>query len=186
MSLDEVFYDAVRSTRIAIRARDIWVVQEVNNLWIECVYKKTPFREIVHLFHNSLLVMKRIGLNRNFFTRSRWLDVETIVKLSDYTNWRTFYEIMGLTDQQVDSWKLSSAEWCMLMMREVDGQYEYYPLKGSGPNSNSNVMEWQGMVIPQELVLKRPETWTSKHLSSPWSLTQPLLGPSYQLVSTRS
>jgi hypothetical protein len=112
-----LFYDdsnqssAIRHIKtLTITSPFIYCPQDVRNLlWVDCVVYRKSFRECYEMHECNLKVMIEQGLNKNFFTRDRWLDIHFIsstLKLS----LDEFLAKFEIDKKQYRDWKLRRFE----------------------------------------------------------------------------
>ena len=90
--------------------KDIFQFQDVRNeLWRICIEKRFTFREICQRCNNDIQQLIQAGMNLNFLTRSRWLDIDVIVNQLhlSFSELRKYFPI---SQEQFDSWNLTSFE----------------------------------------------------------------------------
>lgn len=93
-----------------VKSRGIWVMQDIDCLlWQRCVLGRWSLRDACDEYEDDFFALMEAGLNANFFTRNRWLDVETMVRRLkvDLAKLRTYLQV---SDRQIDSWNLSARE----------------------------------------------------------------------------
>lgn len=198
MSLEAAYHEAVQKRKVAIRVRGIWQKQEVNEMWLDCVYRRKSLKEVAVLYQNSILVLMRYGFNRNFLTRSRWLDIPTLINMSDYTQWEVFKRLLDLSEDQISEWRLSDEEWDLLLFKETPMTFSSREEIENRYNSTSTphpldvishpYPECQMMGLQIQGLTSPPSSIFNQFLTpqNSWNLTASPLGLSYQMDSTRS
>lgn len=91
--------------------RDIYAVQDPTcPLWIACNSGRVGLAEAYRdVAGSSWTALIRSGLNANFMTRRRWLDVDAIADVLQISLAKLVRDLR-ISDAQVRSWKLSPAE----------------------------------------------------------------------------
>lgn len=78
-SITEYALSIRRIKHIFISSPFIYQNQDVRNpLWRDCVEREKTFSECYHSNGKNLNTLIQQGLNKNFFTRERWLDIDFI------------------------------------------------------------------------------------------------------------
>lgn len=109
-SITEYALSIRRIKHIFISSPFIYQNQDVRNpLWRDCVEREKTFSECYHSNGKNLNTLIQQGLNKNFFTRERWLDIDFIsseLKLS----LEDFQKKFNIDNLQRKEWRLKSFE----------------------------------------------------------------------------
>lgn len=105
--------------RIIIEVGDIYVPQNAKcPLWDACITKRCTFEEAADRCNNDFDRMIGIGLNRNFMTRDRWFDINTLTKKMGIDG-PTLIGVMDIDRSQFFMWNLSPQELDQLRMTPI-------------------------------------------------------------------
>lgn len=104
----------MNESTLVIFCRDIWVPQEMSQLWLSCVKGAVSFEEAASSCDYNLESLMVKGFNANFLDRRRWFDVRVMQKLNLVgQNLRDF-----ACKKQINSWKLTREEKVRLGLRK--------------------------------------------------------------------
>lgn len=106
-------YGNYKPKKIIIAVNDIYSEQDPKNyLWIDCVVNNNSLK-LVFSVHETIEKLINSGLNKNFFTRSRWFDIDTITNVLKL-NGIEFIEKFSISKKQYFDWKLTIEEFKLL------------------------------------------------------------------------
>ena len=97
-----------------VAVKDIFQVQNIHNqLWKQCVHFNCPANVICK--QHDWVSLCNLGLNANFFTRDRWLDIDVITN-KWFINGSKLLQDMRISARQYLSWKLTVDEMQKLQL----------------------------------------------------------------------
>lgn len=106
---------------IIIESSTIFIHQNTRcELWKKCILQKASFESVAEEFGNDWGKLISAGLNCNFLTRSRWLDIYVLSQKIKVTLEKIIYDL-NISQFQKESWKLTTEE-----TQALEG-HGYYP-----------------------------------------------------------
>lgn len=95
---------------IIVESSNIFINQDVRcELWKKCILQQASFESVCEEFENDWEKLILAGLNCNFLTRCRWLDIYVLSQKLKVPLEKIMFDL-NVSQIQKDSWKLTQKE----------------------------------------------------------------------------
>lgn len=95
---------------IIIESSNIFIHQDVKcELWKKCILQQSSFESVAEEFGNDWQRLLLAGLNCNFLTRCRWLDIYVLSQKIKVPLEKIIFDL-NISQFQKESWKLTPEE----------------------------------------------------------------------------